>query len=418
MPDWSLAIVGGGPAGLRAAESAAAAGVSVCLFDSMPSVGRKFLVAGKGGLNLTKSQALPEFTSHYTNRTSLPAFWQRLIESFPPDALREWAHSLGVETFAASTGRVYPTAMRSAPLLRRWVQRLRSLGVRFAMRHRLRALRLERGIHLQFHTPSGTVEHTPEAAILALGGGSWPQTGSDGTWFSILSEAGIPFEPLLPANCGWECPWPEELLPLIEGQPLKAIRAGAGPCSVLGELLVTRYGLEGGALYQLGATLRKLHPPLLTIDFKPHSTHAQLLDKIRSARKNLLSEARRLLRLNSTIHALLSSAPLAELHQDARFHSTSAESLVSRIKDFRLQLRGTRPIEEAISSAGGVRFEALDESLMFREIPGLFAAGEMLDWEAPTGGYLLQGCFASGTHAGKSAAAWLQRQAAGRSEPS
>lgn len=400
----ALAVVGGGPAGLRAAECVSHAGFPVHLFDAKPSVGRKFLVAGRGGLNLTKAEPLETFASHYTSPDAPPTWWHSVLADFDPDASRTWAASLGVETFVASTRRVYPSAMRAAPLLRRWVERLRQQGVLFSMRHRLTSIEpSEHNLTLCFETPAGPSAIRSRAAILALGGASWPETGSDGTWINTMRSAGLQVRDLVPSNCGWECTWPPDLLAHIEGKPLKALSVSAGSFTVQGELLVTRYGLEGGALYALAPALRAMELPSLSIDFKPHSSKERLLAKMGPIRQGprLLAEAQQRLRLSNELVALLTLLPPLP-------HLASVDALIDRIKAFPIALQRPRPIAEAISSAGGLAFSELSEQLMLRKIPGLFAAGEMLDWDAPTGGYLLQGCLATGTRAARGAIRWLQ----------
>ncbi|MHA3770816.1 NAD(P)/FAD-dependent oxidoreductase [Verrucomicrobiota bacterium sgz303538] len=397
----NIAIVGGGPAGLRAAEVASAGGASVTLFDAKPSVGRKFLVAGRGGLNITKAESRELFVTRYTGPEQPPDFWPSLIGEFDPDALRAWAAGLGVETFAASTGRVYPREMKAAPLLRRWVQRLKSQGVQFAMNHRWTELQHGTPLRLGFQTDSGTRYYEADALILALGGGSWPETGSDGKWITTLQQLGISVAPLEPANCGWETTWSMKVLRQAEGKPLKNIAARAGNTQAVGELLVTSYGLEGGAIYQLGSALRAMPSPEISIDFKPSSTIEQLVAKMGPVRRNFLAEARQRWRLDDAAGAIISycmgDSPL-----------TSATDLAEIVKNCKVSLTGPRPIAEAISSAGGVRWKELDRNLMLKRFPGVFVAGEMIDWEAPTGGYLMQGCFASGTHVGNAALRWLQ----------
>ena len=399
-----IAIIGGGPSGLRAAEVATSAGGSVTLFDAKPSVGRKFLVAGRGGLNITKAEPRERFVTRYTGPEQPPDLWPSLIEEFDPEALRAWAADLGVETFAASTGRVYPREMKAAPLLRRWVQRLKSLGVHFAMQHRW--VGLEPGAPLRLHFQVGSEQRVFEAdaAILALGGASWPETGSDGAWTTVLEQLRISVAPLQPANCGWETPWPEEVLKAAEGKPLKNIVARAGDLEAAGELMVTSYGLEGGAIYQLGSALRSMAAPEISIDLKPSSTIEQLVKKMGPVRRNFLAEARSRWRMDEA-----SAAVLAHGAAGGDASITSAAELASIAKRCRIPLTGPRPIAEAISSAGGVRWRELDDDLMLKQLPGVFVAGEMIDWEAPTGGYLMQGCFASGTHTGRAAVKWLQR---------
>jgi uncharacterized flavoprotein (TIGR03862 family) len=398
-----IAVIGGGPAGLRAAEVAAAAGAKVTVFDSKASVGRKFLVAGRGGLNLTHAEPRSVFASRYRGPQQSDGIWADLLADFDADATRDWAAGLGVETFAASTGRVYPREMKGAPLLRRWVRRLHEHGVRFAQHHRWTGLLNESPIQLRFevadrqNTTSGRpVDITADAVVLALGGASWPETGSDGTWASLLSELGIAITPLAPSNCGWETNWPAAFLAEAEGKPIKNVVVRAGSEEAAGELLVTSYGLEGGAIYPLACALREMREPVITIDFKPSVTERELIERLGQPRLRLLIEAARKWRLSDTIAALLDSHPALEC-------LTNAASLARMVKACPIQLRGPRPIAEAISSAGGIRWSELDDRLMLRHLPGVFAAGEMIDWEAPTGGYLLQGCLATGTRAGNSA---------------
>ena len=385
-----IAVIGGGPAGLRAAEIAAAGGARVTLFDAKPSVGRKFLVAGRGGLNLTKDEPRAIFATRYPD----PARWAGLLADFDPAALRTWAAGLGVETFVASTGRVYPRELKAAPLLRRWVQRLRASGVQFAMRHRWTGLRAGARWQLDFAGPEDApVTAEADAVILALGGGSWPETGSDGAWTALLEKLGVAVAPLQPANCGWECAWPEAVR-VYAGQPLKNIAARVGESAVAGELLITAYGLEGGALYQLAPALRALPEPQLVIDFKPSQSAGQLVKKMSGVTRDFLAAARTRWRLSAAAHAIL-----AEHAADV----SSSTALAALAKACPLLLTRPRPIAEAISSAGGVPWAALDDHLMIRQLPGVFVAGEMIDWEAPTGGYLITGCLATGTRAGRGA---------------
>jgi len=384
-----IAIIGGGPAGLRAAEVAAGGGTQVTLFDGKASVGRKFLVAGRGGLNLTHDESREQFVARYSGPRER---WTSLITEFDAEALRVWAAELGVETFAASTGRVYPRALKGAPLLRRWVQRLREAGVHFEMHHRWRGLRRGERYQLDFQVEDATKSYETDFVILALGGGSWPETGSDGAWMSILRGFGVEIAAFAPANCGWEVAWPPELLAAAEGEPLKNIVVRVGETEARGELMITRYGLEGGTIYQLGPALRALASPQLSIDLKPANTVAQLVAKLGPIQRNFLAEAKQRWRLSEAAHAVLAlGLGNTELN--------SAESLATIAKQCPISLTGPRPLSEAISSAGGVRWGELDEFLMLKRLPGVFLAGEMIDWEAPTGGYLLQGCFATGTRA-------------------
>jgi uncharacterized flavoprotein (TIGR03862 family) len=399
----SIAVIGGGPAGLRAAETAATLGHEVRLFEAKPSVGRKFLVAGKGGLNLTHSEPRETFAARYLCRDQPVPFWNELLDDFSPEDLQRWAAELGSPTFTASTGRVYPKSLTAAPLLRAWVRRIRESGATLFMNHSLQGIRVDHGFHLQFGTPSGPVTQVADAVILALGGASWPTTGSDARWINWISSLGLPVTPFTPANCGWDCGWPDELVPELEGRPLKALEVRCGGRAVRGELMLTRNGIEGGAVYQLGPLLREQDQPLVTLDFRPHTSVERLVTKLGPVRRNLAEEARVRWRLDPATHALLSRFP------HPRSFDTP-EEIARLLKAFPLPLQRPRPIDEAISSAGGVRLSALNDALMMRSIPGLFFAGEMLDWEAPTGGYLLQACFATGTRAARSAAAWLDTQ--------
>ncbi len=404
-----IAIIGGGPAGLSAAEAAAVAGASVTVFDSKPSCGRKLLVAGKGGLNLTKIEPSEVFATRYTGGSQPSGMWESLIRGFDHAAFKQWAATLGIETFTASTGRVYPRGLKAAPLLRRWLSRLRESGVCFKMRRRLVEIQIRAsGFDLTFEADGRETREHAHCVVLGMGGGSWPETGSDGGWVDALRRAGIEIARLAPANCGWEIAWPPAFLAACEGKPLKNIVVSTGGLAVPGELLISSYGLEGGAIYRLGALLREQARPSIAIDLKPHSTAEQLVAKLPVARSDLLSEARSSWRLSDAAFALLSlcvgGAP------------ASADAMARFCKNCQLQLSDPRPLREAISSAGGVVWSQLDENLMFKAIPGLFAAGEMIDWEAPTGGYLIHGCIAMGRRAGAAAANWISSVGETRAE--
>jgi uncharacterized flavoprotein (TIGR03862 family) len=388
-----LAVIGGGPAGLRAAELCGAAGIEVTLFDAKPSVGRKLLVAGKGGLNLTHGEPIESFSKRYAGAAQPLAVWGELLADFDAMALRDWAAALGVETFQATSGRVYPTALKAAPMLRRWVERLRGSGVRFAMNHRW--VGLERGAPYRLLFENGQ-SVTADGVIFAMGGGSWGRTGSDGGWTDLFEKFGVVVHPLVPANCGWEHEWTPEILAAAEGKPLKNLHVRAGESAAIGELMLTRYGLEGGAIYQLGSALRAMSEPAIVIDFKPTFSRVQLVAKMQSVRRDFLVEARVRWKLSEAACAILSRKQFAD-----------ADALACEVKHCVIHLAGPRPLDEAISSAGGVCWSEIDQSLMLKQLPGIFVAGEMIDWEAPTGGYLMQGCFATGTRAAQSAVAWL-----------
>lgn len=396
-----IAIIGGGPAGLRAAEVAASRGATVTVYDAMRSVGRKFLVAGKSGLNLTNAENFEPFLERYSGPDFPEKLWREILGDFDNEALRQWAAGLGVETFAASSGKVFPTpvngTIRAAPLLRRWVERLRGMGVSFEMGHRWAGFDADR--RLVFEHESETVTRQPDAAILALGGASWPETGSTGAWTSILSSEGIAIASLSSANCGWEVDWPEALLEEAEGLPIKNAEVRAGASQRKGELVITRYGLEGGPIYRLGPALRAMPSPQIEMDFKPDLTVEELVSRMGPVKRNFIREARRRWRLDPATAALLKYLP-------NRGPWKSADQLAREVKACRIPLTGPRPIAEAISSAGGIAWSELDDNLMLQKLPGIFVAGEMIDWEAPTGGYLLQACFATGGYAGEAAVNW------------
>jgi uncharacterized flavoprotein (TIGR03862 family) len=387
----SVLIVGGGPAGLHAADMANAAGARVVLCDAQRSVGRKFLVAGRGGLNLTHGEPVENFPERYVDE---PQRWRDLLRESGPAELRAWAANLGVETYVGTSGRVFPRGQKAAGLLRAWVRRLRASGVEFRTGARLvNFSRQGNEWRADFQTEGETSSLLGDAIVLALGGASWPETGSNGAWPQILETHGVEITPWQPANCGWNVDWSPELLARAEGLPLKNLTVRAGEESVSGELLITRHGLEGGAIYRLGRTLRSMPEPRLTLDFKPQLT----VDALRKRVADLPArEWFRAWKLSSSAVALLETKSPRDLDD--------AGKTIALIKNFPIILRGPRPIREAISSAGGVPWRELDDNLMVRKLPGIFVAGEMIDWEAPTGGYLLQGCFATATRAGRAAA--------------
>ncbi|MEO8341456.1 MAG: TIGR03862 family flavoprotein [Nitrospirota bacterium] len=401
-----IAIIGGGPAGLMAAEAASAVGVQVDLYDAMASVGRKFLLAGKGGLNLTHSEPSEKFLSRYGARRPQIA---PLVASFGPDALRAWARGLGIGTFVGSSGRVFPTDLKAAPLLRGWLRRLRQANVRFQVRHRWIGWD-ERG-WLSFATPMGRQSVQADAVVLALGGGSWPNLGSDASWVPLLEGRGLHIAPLQAANCGFDVGWSEHFRTKFAGHPVKSVaiivRNDAGAESWHpGEFVITETGVEGGVIYAVSASLRDeilaKGVATLRLDLAPDRDVPRLTNDLSRPRskRTMATHLQRQAHIEGVKAGLLREVILKEDFADP-------VRLAAAIKSLPLRLVRPRPMEEAISTAGGVPFEALDERLMIRSLPGVFCAGEMLDWEAPTGGYLLTACFASGQAAGTEAAAWL-----------
>ena len=387
----TILVIGGGPAGLQAAAVANAAGAQVVVCDAQGSVGRKFLVAGRGGLNLTHGEPVENFPARYVDE---PERWRGLLRDFGPAELRAWAADLGVETYVGTSGRVFPRGQKAAGLLRAWIRHLRAGGVEFRTGARLvNFARQEKNWSVEFQTADNRFSLAADAIVLALGGASWPETGSDGQWPEILRAHGIEITPWQPANCGWNVDWSPELLTRAEGLPLKNLTVRAGDESVSGELLITRNGLEGGAIYRLGRKLRSMPEPCLTLDFKPQLTIEAMRERIANVPAAEWFRAWK-----------LSKGAIALLETMAANYTGDRETLISLVKNFVIPLRGPRPIAEAISSAGGVPWNELDENLMLRKLPGVFVAGEMIDWEAPTGGYLLQGCFATATRAGRAAA--------------
>lgn len=385
-----VVVVGGGPAGLRAAEVAAAASVRVQLFDAQSSCGRKFLVAGRGGLNLTHSEPAENFPARYRAE---PERWRALLAEFGPDELRAWAKQLEIETYVGTSGRVFPRGQKAAALLRAWLRRLRARGVELETGARWLGLTNAGAAGWELHFENARIH--AKAVVLALGGASWPETGSDGSWPPLLSAHGVEIAPFIAANCGWDVDWPAAVLEAAEGLPLKNLAVTAGNETVSGELLITRYGLEGGAIYRLGPVLRAMENPKIRIDFKPQVTSDILRQRAGSHREP--NEWYRAWKLSPGALALLRAAAVPETGWDLA-------TTIARVKGFSIPLVRPRPLAEAISTAGGVRWQELDQNLMLRKLPGIFLAGEMIDWEAPTGGYLLQGCLATGTRAGRAAA--------------
>ncbi|UCV20512.1 TIGR03862 family flavoprotein [Ferribacterium limneticum] len=406
-----VAIIGGGPAGLMAAEMLAAAiptvnRKKVDIFESMPSVGRKFLMAGKGGMNITHSEPLTDFIGRYGDRAGHIA---PLLDAFGPSQLRDWIHGLGIDTFVGTSGRVFPTDMKAAPLLRAWLHRLRGQGVGFHVRHRWLGWAADGS--LRFATPAGEIAVEADAVILALGGGSWAKLGSDGAWVPTLADRGIEVAPLKPANCGFDVAWSPYFSARFAGAPVKAVSAHCyGQPEKRGEFNITASGIEGGLIYAVSAPLREALArdgrAVLHLDLAPGRSLEKLsadLSRPRG-RDSLANHLRR--------HAGIEGVKAGLLREFCRPETFNvASDLAAAIKALPLAVTATRPLDEAISTAGGVTFEGLDENLMLRCQPGVFCAGEMLDWEAPTGGYLLTACFASGRAAGLGAGRWLECRA-------
>ena len=402
----AIAIVGGGPAGLAAAELLSRHGFAVDIFDAMPSLGRKFLMAGRGGLNLTHGEPAERFCRRFGLQQQRFMPW---LAACSPQSLRNWAASLGVETFVGSSGRVFPREMKAAPLLRAWLHRLRAAGVRIHVRHAWLGWH-ENGA-LRFAAPAGEALFQADAVLLALGGGSWPQLGSDGRWADILAEKGVAIAPLRPANCGFDVPWSEFFRDRFAGEPIKNVAASCIDASgqlqhSRGECVVTAQGIEGGLVYALSAFLRdgiaQQGSAQLVLDLLPDMDAARVRAEVKHPRgaRSLSTHLKSRVGIHGVKAGLLREVLSADEMNDA-------ECVARTLKALPLTLAAARPLEEAISTAGGVDFAELDQNLMLSALPGVFCAGEMLDWEAPTGGYLLTGCIATGQAAARGMMAWL-----------
>ena len=400
-----VAIIGAGPAGLMAAEVLARGGAGVTVYDAMPSAGRKFLMAGRGGLNLTHSEALPEFLMRYGEAQPRLA---TAIEAFPPARLRAWSEALGQPTFIGSSGRVFPTAFKASPLLRAWLRRLDAMGVQLALRHRWTGWNDDG--QLLFQTPDGKRAVNARTTVLALGGASWPRLGSNGAWVETLAARGVAISPLRPANCGFAVAWSEILRDRFEGHPLKGIALSFGSHAVRGEAIISRTGIEGGAIYALSAHLRESigssGQAILHVALRPDLGMQDLMAQLSRprGRQSLSNFLRKAAHLSPAAIGLLQEAAIAS---GVPLSSLSSVSLAGLINDVPVELKGVAPIARAISTAGGISFDEVDADFMIRRLPGVFTAGEMLDWEAPTGGYLLQASFATGAAAGRGALKWL-----------
>ncbi len=402
-----IAIIGGGPAGLVAAEYLSQQGHTVTLFDAMPSVGRKFLQAGKGGMNVTHSEPLADFVQRYGEAAP---FMMPLLTQFGPEAVRAWAQGLGFDTFVGSSGRVFPSDMKAAPLLRAWLQRLREQGVTFQVRHRWQGWSTDN--RLSFMTPMGEQLVESDACLLALGGASWPRLGTTGAWVAPLATRGIRINPLKPSNCGFEMAWSDHFRSRFAGTPLKSVvlthvNGADEACSRQGECVVTEHGMEGSLLYPFTPALRdeleRNGQARFYLDLLPGRDLDRVKRELSQPRgsKSMANHLRSRLGLEGVKAGLLRECLTAAEFSDN-------QRLATAIKALPVAVVATRPIEEAISSAGGVALAELDTQLMLTQLPGVFCAGEMLDWEAPTGGYLLTGCFSTGYQAARGIAAWLQ----------
>jgi uncharacterized flavoprotein (TIGR03862 family) len=398
----AAAVIGGGPAGLMAAQTLAEAGHRVDVFDAMPSVGRKFLLAGKGGLNLTHAEPLDAFLTRYAASATALA---PLLRQFDPAAVRAWAAGLGVPTFVGSSGRVFPQDMKAAPLLRAWLHRLRAQGVCFHMRHRWLGWGADGA--LRFASPHGDSTLRPAATVLALGGASWSRLGSDGAWWPWLRACGVDLAPLVPANCGFDVGWSDHFRQRFAGEPLKLVAIEFEGWQQTGEFVITATGVEGSLVYAASAALRdriaSAGSATFQLDLLPARPLAWVARELAHPRgpRSLATHLKTRLKLAGVKAGLLWEIVPKDVQADP-------QRLAAMIKSLPVRVTAARPVDEAISTAGGVRFEALDEGLMLRTLPGVFCAGEMLDWEAPTGGYLLTASLATGRAAGQGAAAWLR----------
>jgi len=401
----NVAIIGAGPAGLMAAEVLAQGGAAVTVYDAMASAGRKFLMAGCGGLNLTHSEPLPQFLARY--REAAPKL-EAAIAAFAPHALRDWSAALGQPTFIGSSGRVFPEAFKASPLLRAWLRRLDASGVRFALRRRWTGW--DDSGRLLFQTPDGPRAIEARATVLALGGASWPRLGSDGAWIEMLTARGVNLSPLRPANCGFIVAWSDVFRNRFEGQPLKGIALMFGSTTVRGEAVVTRNGIEGGAIYALSAELReaiiKSGEAVLSVALRPDLDAKDLIARLSVPRgkQSFANYLRKAAQLSPVAIGLLQESAIGSRVQMSSHTPADLAHLINAVP---MRLTGVAPIARAISTAGGISLDDLDAAFMIRRLPGVFAAGEMLDWEAPTGGYLLQASFATGAAAGKGALKWL-----------
>lgn len=391
----NITIIGGGPSGLMAAEIIATAGHQVAIYDRMPTFGRKFLMAGRGGLNLTHSEDLEKFITRYKEANNWLA---PHIKAYPPQALRDWCEGLGQETFVGSSGRIFPREMKASPLLRAWLKRLDHLGVKYYTRHSWQGFD---GENLVFsNSEKQIVKVSSDATLLALGGASWPSLGSDGSWVNILSKCGVEIATLRHANCGFIVPWSEYLTERFAGIPLKSVTISHQGIFGSGEIMITKQGIEGGAVYSLSASLRESieaeGKAVLYLDLRPALSISELTQKLQLRGKTSLSNYLRKIGFSAIAIALL-----YEIIASEQLKKATPNFLATNLKNLPITLTSTTDIVRAISSAGGICHQAVDENFMLKNKAGVFVAGEMLDWEAPTGGYLLQACFSTAVAAAK-----------------
>ncbi len=412
----SVAIIGGGPAGLMAAEVLSKHNLKVDVYDAMPSLGRKLLMAGKSGLNITHSENFEGFVSRYGKQKEEVRKW---LLTFSPDDLRNWVHGFGIETFIGTSGRVFPKGMKASPLLRAWINKLSESGVSFHVRHKLVEIKRPAGLSngdesliptcgtLVFETQDGIKEIKSDAVILALGGGSWQRLGSTGEWVAMLNQLDVKVEALKPANCGFDVAWSTHFVEKYHGQPIKSVTLSFESFHQQGEFIITKHGVEGSLIYSASSMLRdeieKNQKAVMYLDIAPDTTKEKLIEKLSKPRgsRSLSSYVEKTIGIKGVKMGLLYEV----LSKD---DFANVQKIASTIKQLPVSLIATRPLDEAISSAGGVSFESLDENLMLKNICGIFCAGEMLDWEAPTGGYLLSACFASGVVAGNGVIRFLK----------
>jgi len=405
----SVAIIGGGPAGLMAAEVLSKHNIKIDVYDAMPSLGRKLLMAGKSGLNITHSENLEGFVSRYGNKKTEIEKW---LKQFSPDDLRNWVHEFGIETFIGTSGRVFPKGMKASPLLRAWINKLSEAGVEFHLRHKLIGLNGRTGLTsltCRFETPDGLKIVEADAVILALGGGSWKRLGSTGEGVEMLKQLDVKVEALKPANCGFDAEWSNHFLEKYHGYPIKSVTLSFESFHQQGEFIITKEGVESGLIYSASAMMRdeieKNGKAIIFLDLAPDTTKEKLIEKLSKPRgsRSLASYVEKTIGIKGVKMGLLYEVLSKE-------DFLNAEKLASFIKRLPISLIATRPLDEAISTAGGVSFNLVNEDLMLKNVPGVFCAGEMLDWEAPTGGYLLSACFASGVVAGNGVLNFLKQK--------